>query len=113
MNLNKMNKDELSRFAQDNLRVTINKRKKIDAIRDEITSELKKRNLTVEQAEEAVEKEAIEELKQSEPSLNTDWSGEEIKWLRNKAGVVHEATPILITQMKVMELTPCDGPSEK
>lgn len=113
MNLNKMNKDELSKFAQDNLRVTINKRKKIDGIRDEIRAELKNRNLTAEQAEEAVEKEAIEELKQTEPSLNTDWSGQEIKWLRNKGGEFFAATPILITQMKVMELTPCDGPSEK
>tara|TARA_B100000470_G_scaffold175427_1_gene139642 strand:- start:699 stop:1037 length:339 start_codon:yes stop_codon:yes gene_type:complete len=112
MNLNKMNKDELSKFAQDNLRVTINKRKKIDGIRDEIRAELKNRNLTAEQAEEAVEKEAIEELKQTEPSLNTDWSGEEIKWLRNKGGKVFAATPILITQMKVMELTPCDGPEK-
>ena len=107
-----MNKDELSKFAQDNLRVTINKRKKIDGIRDEIRAELKNRNLTAEQAEEAVEKEAIEELKQTQPSLNTDWSGKEIKWLRNKGGISFSATPILIQQMKVMELTPCDGPEK-
>jgi len=113
MNLQEMNKEELAKFAQDNLRRTINKRKKIDEIRDEIKKELDDRNITADEAIEAVEKEAIEELKQSEPSLNTDWSGNEIKYLKNKAGIVHEATPILIQQMKVMELIPCDAPDNK
>ena len=113
MNLQEMNKEELAKFAQDNLRRTINKRKKIDEIRAEIQEELDARNITADEAIEAVEKEAIEELKQSEPSLNTDWSGNEIKYLKNKAGIVHEATLILIQQMKVMELIPCDAPDNK
>lgn len=113
MNLQEMNKEELAKFAQDNLRRTINKRKKIDEIRAEIQEELNARNITADEAIEAVEKEAIEDLKVETPSLNTDWSGNEIKYLKNKGGTVMEATPILIQQMKVMELIPCDAPDNK
>ena len=79
----------------------------------EIQEELNARNITADEAIEAVEKEAIEDLKEETPSLNTDWSGNEIKYLKNKGGTVMEATPILIQQMKVMELIPCNAPDNK